>query len=119
MAIQHIEHNGQSYAVAFSIRELFALCDKKNMTLEQLLSSFNGEFTADTYNNALELACVALNTGARRMGIDRCYTIDELDDMMSDDLSLFEKVISALGASLNKPSVFPTAGKKPKGKASR
>lgn len=119
MALQHIEHNGESYAVAFSIRELFALCDKKNMTLEQLLSSFDGEFTADTYDNALELACLALNTGARRMGVEKRYTIDELDDMMSDDLSLFEKVISALVASLDKPSVFPTAGKKAKAKANR
>lgn len=119
MALQHIEHNGESYAVAFSIRELFSLCDKKNMTLEQLLSVFNGAFTSDTYDVALELACLALNAGARRMGAEKRYTIDELDDMMSDDLSLFGKVISALESSLAKPSVFPTAGKKTKARASR
>lgn len=119
MAIQFIKHNGNTYAVAFSIRELFALCSKRNVTLEELMQSSGGPLNAETYETALELACAALNAGARRNGSPADFTIDQLDEMFSDDLSLFEKIVNALICSMQKSEVFPSAGKKVKTKANR
>lgn len=119
MAIQFIKHNGNTYAVAFSIRELFGLCAKRNMTLEELMASFSGPLNADTYETALELACAALNAGALRNGSPADFTVEQLDEMFSDDLSLFERVVNALIGSMQKSEVFPSAGKKVKTKANR
>lgn len=118
MATQFIKHGDKTYAVAFSIRDLFGLCAKKNMTLEELMASFAGPLNAETYDTALDLACAALNAGARRSGDDVRFTAEQLDEMFSEDLSLFESIVSALVASMAKSEVFPKAAKvKSKGKA--
>jgi hypothetical protein len=114
MAVQHITHDGKTYAVAFSIRDIFALCDKKNTTLEGLLSVFGGNLTTEAYDTALELATIALNAGARRTGSGESFTTAQLDDMFSDDFSLFETIVNALAGSMSKPSVFSTAEKRGK-----
>lgn len=120
MATQFIKHDGKTYAVAFSIRELFGLCTKKNMTLEELMASFNGQFTAESYDTALELACAALNAGARRNGDEVSFTTDQLDEMFSEDFSLFEKIVTALVGSMSKTEVFQGAAKqRARGKQNR
>lgn len=111
MATQFIKHGDKTYAVAFSIRDLFGLCAKKNMTLEELMASFDGPLDAEAYDTALDLACSALNVGARRCGDDVRFTAEQLDEMFSEDISLFKKIVSALVASIAKSEVFPKAAK--------
>ena len=60
---------------------------------------------------------VALTEGARRAtqtGEYKSYSVDDLFDMLTVDMSIAEQLLNELFASMEGSNVFPTA---PKGKA--
>lgn len=108
--VKYVELNGNKYPVGFSIRELFGICARRNKTLEELLAmlmSASEGLTAETYDVALDLCRTALNVGARREGVEARFTIEELDDIFSTDISAVETMVSAVFETINAPQVFP------------
>jgi hypothetical protein len=112
--VNFVEIRGNKYPVGFSIRELFAICGRRNKSLEEIMTALatTGEMiTPDAYELALELCKTGLNVGARREGVEARFTIEDLDDIFSEDLSVLEHMIDAIIKSINAPKVFPTPPK--------
>lgn len=108
--VKYVELNGNKYPVGFSIRELFGVCARRNKSLEELLAmlmSTNKGMSAETYEVALDLCRTALNVGARREGVDARFTLDDLDDIFSADISALETMVEAIVETINAPQVFP------------
>lgn len=72
-----------------------------------MLMSTNKGMSAETYEVALDLCRTALNVGARREGVDARFTLDDLDDIFSADISALETMVEAIVETINAPQVFP------------
>ena len=56
-----------------------------------------------------KIGVIALNEGAKREGLEKRYTIYDLYDILSEDLSIAEEFVSNLLDSFGGKKVFPTA----------
>lgn len=56
-----------------------------------------------------KVGVIALNEGAEREGIEKRYTVYDLYDVLTEDLSIAEELIANLFDSFGGKKVFPTA----------
>ena len=56
-----------------------------------------------------KIGVIALNEGAKREGREKRYTIYDLYDILSEDLSIAEELVANLLDSFGGKKVFPTA----------
>lgn len=121
--VRYIETKGRKLAVAFSLRKVFALCSRHNTDLEGLIAELSkGKIDEPTYEILLELGELGLTTGAERLKSGETFTLDDVDTLYTEDLSVLKNIVAAFYESVQGEQVFPTAAttqKPPKKKGAR
>lgn len=113
MAVKFVEVQGKKLAVAFSLRKIFTLCTKHNTDLDGLVGILSsGKLDEAVYEILLEIGQIGLNTGAERESSDERFTVDDVDAMFTEDISLIQSLVEAFIASLQGEKVFPRAAQK-------
>lgn len=110
--LQQITSNDRTYPVNFGIRTIAATADAMGMSIDKLSRSF---VMPDMDLGALvdmvtRVSAVALTDGARKAGVPRTFTQDDVVDMIDDDPGLLSRLIEMFRASLGDgTSVFTKA----------
>lgn len=108
--VRYIETKGRKLAVAFSLRQAFALCSKHNTDLDGLVEKLSVlKLDEPSYELLLDLGVLGLNTGAEREGTTERFTADDVDDIFTHDLGALRKIIEAFITSLQGEEVFQKA----------
>jgi hypothetical protein len=108
--LQYINHNGKQLPIDFNIKTLVCLAKVYNTSitgLSDVFYSFKDE--ADSIAFIANVGAVALSEGSRRAGGAATYTDDDIYDMLTVDISLAEKLIDMLFATMQSSQVFPKA----------
>ena len=116
--LRQINYNGTELNADFNIRTLLKIAKCYNVDLtgiEEVFRNFKDQ--EDILTFVATIGSVALTEGGRRAtetGVYRSYSVDDLFDMLTVDMSIAEQLLNELFASMEGSNVFPTA---PKGKA--
>lgn len=122
--LRQIKYNGQELSADFNIRTLLKIAKCYNVDLTGIQEVFLG-FKDDQeamLTFVATMGSVALTEGARRTaegGEYKCYSVDDLFDMLTVDMSIAEQLLNELFASMEGSNVFPTAPKKAPKKKSK
>ena len=94
----------------FSIMTVLKVCERYNIDITDIGKLIGGfERQVDHLRFAIELCDIAFNEGARRECGEAKYTQYDIADMLTEDMSLVERVISEFVSTIAGEEVFPTA----------
>ncbi len=114
--MREIIYNGVALPLHFGIRAINEFAGAKGKELGDIIeqgTSFDG------LDKVVEMAQCGLNEGARRRGVDKRYTADDVWDMIDDDpqlilgiVDVFAEAVELLTEKLGSLKENPTATKK-------
>lgn len=113
--LRYITHCGENLPVNFNIKTLLEIAKVYGTDLtgiQEVFKGFKGDEDSITF--VATVGAVALTEGARRTAEDgeyKRYTLDDLYDMLTVDMSLAEQLLDVFFSSMNAPKVFPKAAK--------
>lgn len=94
----------------FSIMTVLKVCERYNIDITDIGKLIGGfERQVDHLRFAIELCDIAFNEGSRRECGEAKYTQYDIADMLTEDMSLVERVISEFVSTIAGEEVFPTA----------
>lgn len=113
--LRQINYNGTELNADFNIRTLLKIAKCYNVDLTGIEEVFrNLKDQEDILTFVATIGSVALTEGARRAtktGEYKSYSVDDLFDMLTVDMSIAEHLLNELFASMEGSNVFPTAPK--------
>lgn len=108
--IRNINYCGERRPADFSIMTAIKLAKEYDVDITALQEKIANLGDMEGYMDFVaRLGVIALNEGAKREGLDDRYTVYDLYDALSEDLSIAEELINNLLDSFGGKKVFPTA----------
>lgn len=95
---------GVEYPVRFTLRDVLVACDKHSIAVEEIADTLGGGMSLKAYDFLLDVASLGLSRAGEVE-----YTSDEVDVLLTNDISALTGIVEALMDSLTCGSVFPTA----------
>lgn len=101
---------GEKCPADFSIMTAVKLAKEYGIDVTGLQAKIaNLNDTEDYLDFVAKTGTIAFNEGAKREGLDKRYTVYDLYDIMSEDLSIAQELISNMLDSFGSSKVFPKA----------
>lgn len=111
--MNNVKINGKDFPVKFSFHALDELCELRECSLAELDEL--SDITKVKPIDVLYLAFVGLKEGARRLGKPFALSLDDVDDMLSDDITAIGRIMSVYTQQNTPPAGNPTAPSKATG----
>lgn len=99
--MKKIKINGKDYPVAFSFNALNELCELKNCSFTELTELLAGN--ALLPNDLVIIAFVGLKEGARKEKEKFDLTIDDVDELLFQNMSLIAEIMEAFQLQTSAP----------------
>lgn len=107
--VHYFDIAGHSAPADFSIMTLAQLAQKYGSDMTGLAEVFQGfEDEAQYIDAVANIGVIAFNAGAKREKTGKEFTIYDMYDALTSDMSLAEKLINTLFSSMRGEEVFPT-----------
>ncbi len=107
--VHYFDIAGHSTPADFSIMTLAQLAQKYHSDMTGLAEVFQGfEDEAQYLEAVANIGVIAFNAGSKRENTGKEYTIYDMYDALTADMSLAEKLINTLFSSMRGEEVFPT-----------
>lgn len=112
--LRTINYCGEQRPADYSIMTAIKLSKEYGIDITGLQEKIASLGEMDDYIDFVaRLGVVVLNEGAKREGLDVRYTVYDLYDALTADLSIAEELVDNLLDSFSNEKVFPTATGKP------
>lgn len=111
--LRTINYCGEQRPADFSIKTALMLAKEYGIDITALQEKIaNLSDMEDYVDFVAKVGVIALNEGAKREGLDVRYTVYDLYDALTNDLSIAEALVDNLTDSFGGKKVFPTATEK-------
>lgn len=118
---------GKALPIHFGMRVIHEYCKANQVEMDKALQQENPLAALETL---VAIATIGLNDGARRSGLEKRYSEDEVWDMLDERIGLVVEIgeilaeaihphVEQLGSVGNVPKSFPTASEQTKRKKRR
>ena len=110
--MRSIDFKGEKLPIDFSIMTVLEVCEIYSTDPTGIADVFSGMKTLrEQMQFVINVGVIALNDGAKREGDARRYNEFTLREMLTEDMTLSERIINGLFSTFQAPEVFPTPTK--------
>lgn len=100
---------GREYPVRFTLRDVLVSCDKHGISVEEIGQELGNVMTLKSYDFLLDIASLGLTRGSASVEGHKTFTPEEVDELLTSDISAISGIVEGLMDSLTCGAVFPTA----------